>query len=357
MEGTLLVGDFLFVSKIHYGPRVPNTPLTFPLVHRDMPVVGGKSYIESPQLSYYRLPGFQQVERNDMVVFNWPVENAASGTDFPVDKKMNYIKRCVALPGDKLEVRLGTVYIDGEPGTEPSKLQGKYQVKYKENMTTRISDMVRACSAGGDCQFVDTRCLYSAYPFLKDVAALNINLCDFSGAMHGFLDEVRLPINDTTKVVALRNVQYVEYVRLVEPLQGESQAVFPYTSETQGWNSNNLGPIVIPYAGLTVALDINTYPMYKSAIEDYEGNKVTTRNGAFLINGVEASEYTFKLNYYFMMGDNRENSLDSRFWGFVPEDHIVGKAWLIWLSMDKFKGWFDGKIRWGRSFKVVHNMD
>jgi len=357
MEGTLLVGDFLFVSKIHYGPRVPNTPLTFPLVHRDMPVVGGKSYIESPQLSYYRLPGFQKVKRNDMVVFNWPVENAASGTDFPVDKKMNYIKRCVALPGDKLEVRLGTVYIDGEPGAEPALLQGKYHVKYKENMTTRISDMVRACSAGGDCQFVDTRCLYSAYPFLKDIAALNINLCDFTGPMHPNLDEVRLPINDTTKVMALRNVQYVEYVRLVEPLQGESQAVFPYTTESQGWNSNNLGPIVIPYAGLTVALDINTYPMYKSAIEDYEGNKVTTRNGAFLINGVEASEYTFKLNYYFMMGDNRENSLDSRFWGFVPEDHIVGKAWLIWLSMDKFKGWADCKIRWGRSFKVVHNMD
>ncbi|CAN5310317.1 signal peptidase I [soil metagenome] len=359
MEGTLLVGDFLFVSKIHYGPRIPNTPLTFPLVHRDLqPLVNAKSYLETPQLPYYRLPGFEGVERNDMVVFNWPVENQKYGTDFPVDKKQNYIKRCVGIAGDKFEVRLGRVYINGEPGMQPAKLQGKYMVTYKETMNTKISEMVGAFSAGGDCQFVNTKGLYKAYPFLKEIAALDINLCDFSNAANNHpIDLVRLPLFDTTKLAALRQVSYIQSVELIEPSENDNTRMFPYSNATSTWNPNNFGPFTIPYEGQTVALNDSTFDLYKTAIEDYEKNKVEKRNGSFIINGTPATSYTFKMNYYFMMGDNRENSLDSRFWGFVPEDHVVGKAWLIWLSMDKFKGWADGKIRWGRSFKLVHNMD
>ncbi len=356
MEGTLLVGDFLFVSKIHYGPRVPNTPVTFPLVHRDLPFVGGKSYLETPSLPYYRLPGFEKVQRNDMVVFNYPVEEG-----FPVDKKNNYIKRCVGLPGDVIALNQGVLTVNNEAAFVAKQQQGMFKIEYTETVSKTIGQSVQeftpVVNGMYDCQFVNVSGLLSAYPYLKDVAALNLNLCDFA-PVHGGIDFVRLPINDPTKIEGLRKLSYIRDITRViyEPTIGDRQMFMP-NDTTLTWNNDNYGPIEIPYKGLTVKLDDRTWPLYEKAIKVYEGNEFRKHNGAYYINGAQVTEYTFKMDYYFMMGDNRHNSQDSRYWGFVPEDHIVGKAWVIWLSMDKFKGWLDGKIRWSRTFNVVHNME
>ncbi len=361
MEGTLLVGDFLFVSKIHYGPRIPNTPLTLPLVHRDIPFVGGKSYIESPQLPYYRLPGFQSVERNDMVVFNFPMED-----DFPVDKKMNYIKRCVGLPGDKLQVNMGTLMINDEVAYQAKEQQGLFQVTYIKGMPNSVGGYVQSFSPAingrRDCQFVDVNGLYKAYPDLKKIAEMGINLCDFT-PYSATTDYLRLPVNDSTKLKALASLPYVQNIQRIiyepnRPGAFDGGNMFPFGRvDSTVWNNDNYGPVNIPYAGLTVPLNNETWPFYARAITAYEKVDIQKRNGKFILNGAEVNEYTFKMDYYFMMGDNRHNSEDSRYWGFVPEDHIVGKAWFIWLSLDKFKGWFDGKLRWKRSFTVVSNME
>lgn len=361
MEGTLLVGDFLFVSKIHYGPRVPNTPITLPLVHRDMPIVGGKSYIESPQLPYYRLPGFQGVERNDMVVFNYPLED-----EFPVDKKMNYIKRCVGLPGDKIVVDQGTLLVNDEVAFQAKQMQGLYQITYIDGLANAIggyvANFIPNVNGRPECLYLDVKGLYAAYPELKQIAQMGINLCDFTNYSPK-TDFLRLPVNDSTKIKALASLPYVKNIQRIiyEPnriggLDG-GNLFPPGRTDTIVWNADNYGPVNVPYAGLTIPLNDDTWPYYARAITAYEKVDIQKRNGKFILNGAEVTEYTFKMDYYFMMGDNRHNSADSRFWGFVPEDHIVGKAWFIWLSLDKYKGWFDGKIRWRRSFTFTDNLD
>ena len=317
MEKTLLVGDFLFVSKFHYGPRVPMTPVAFPFAHHTMPLTGTKSYSEVIKFPYYRLPKLQEIERNDIVVFNWPQEYFR-----PVDKRENYIKRCVAIPGDTLEVKESRLYINGEEAYEPDHMQYQYFIQTdgsginpKTLQALDITDGGRMASGKG---------LY----------------------MLSLTDE------NYEKVKNFKNLENIK--KNVHPKnQPEMQRYyFPKDLEKYPWNVDNYGPLVVPKKGATVKLTINNLPIYQRIITLYEGNELDMKEGRFYINGQPADTYTFKLDYYWMMGDNRHNSEDSRFWGFVPEDHIVGKAWIIWLSLDKGKSFLQ-KVRWNRLFNII----
>ncbi|MBA2422952.1 MAG: signal peptidase I [Chitinophagales bacterium] len=316
MEKSLMVGDFLFVSKMHYGARIPQTPLSFPFAHHTMPLIGGKSYLEWIKLPYNRLPGFQSVKNNDIVVFNYPME------DFrPVDKRENYIKRCIAIPGDSLEVRGADVYINGKQNTDWPGQQIDYIVSTDG---TGINKKI--------LQELD----------IQDVSPTNAP------------GEFRIILTKETaaEISKLKNVRSIIPVIYSEGLVPET--LFPGDSRHFTWNVDNFGPIWIPQKGKTVSLDKNNIALYHRLITIYEGHQLDiTKEGKIIIDGKEVTEYTFALNYYWMMGDNRHNSFDSRYWGFVPEDHIVGKAWFLWMSWNK-NGSFAGKIRWDRLFRGIH---
>ena len=342
LEKSLLVGDFLYVSKMSYGPRVPNTPLSMPLAQHTLPVFNTKSYIEWPQWKYKRVPGFGKVKLNDIVVFNFPAGdtvavNYQQTTDFytlaygegqriyskqiemdsltrsqqraiydlyydagrkqilnnprtygevlwrPVDRRENYVKRCVGLPGDTLQIVDGQVMIDGKAIENPENLH-------------------------------------------------------------------HLPLTKKMYDTLLGNKKLISKI-VMEPEEYAGQ-MYPLNLYTK-WNRNNYGPIWIPAKGATITLTEDNLPIYERCIVAYEGNKLEVKPDGIYINGEKTNEYTFKMDYYWMMGDNRHNSADSRYWGFVPEDHVVGKPIVVWLSLDKDRGWFDGKIRWNRLFKWV----
>lgn len=343
MEKTLLVGDYLFVSKVSYGPKIPNTPLSFPFAHHTLPLTNStKSYLEWIQWPYKRLAGFGDVERNDYVVFNFPEGDTVVvqhqdqsyyalvrqlGRDFiwnnfdvvvrPVDKKENYIKRCVAIPGDELQIKHGLVYINGQPQEKFEGLQFNYYVRTDG---TRINPK----------------------------ALEKLDITDYQ--IHSNSEyEFSLTAENYEKIKAFANVKSI--VRIEKPDSVRSDYIFPH-SPNYLWNEDNFGPLKMPKAGETVQLTIDNLPIYKRIIDIYEENDLKVENDKIFINGQETNEYTFKLNYYWMMGDNRHNSADSRFWGFVPEDHVVGKAVFIWLSLDKNKSFFS-KIRWNRMFRYV----
>ena len=322
LEKSLLVGDYLYVSKVAYGPRRPITPLTMPLTQHTMPLTqhnmpqwlgGGKSYIEKPQCSYRRVPGFGKIKQNDIVVFNYPME------DFrPVDRKENYVKRCVALPGQTLEIRDRIVYTDGVANKEPDNVQYFYEVQ-----TTRpIPEKLR-------------RQLGISY---EDLANRNA-----SGTLYA------LPLTNAS-VEALRKRD--DFVVSVTPYEMPTEGVFPESKKT-GWSIDNFGPLWIPAKGETLKLTLDNLPFYERCISVYEGHTVAVADSVITIDGTPADSYTFALDYYWMQGDNRHNSLDSRYWGFVPENHIVGKPRFIWLSLDKDRRFGDGKIRWKRMFTPV----
>lgn len=314
MERSLLVGDFLFVSKVNYGPRLPMTPLSFPFAHHTMPVIGTKSYLEWIKWPYYRLPGLTTVKRNDVVVFNYPME------DFrPVDKQENYIKRCIAIAGDTILIRNRMVYVNGVQEATPLDAQTNYMVKTdgtgfneKTLMSMGITEYGRISEAG---DFIFT-----------------------------------LTKENVEKLRSFANVRMIEPAFRAKDQYAEY--IFPFNPKL-AWNEDNFGPLVIPAKGMKMKLDTSNIVLYKRAIEVYEGNKVELKSGKIYINGIQTDSYTFKMNYYFMMGDNRHNSLDSRFWGFVPENRIVGKALFIWMSWDT-NGSFLSKIRWNRLFKGIH---
>lgn len=313
MEKSLLVGDFLFVSKVSYGPRVPMTPLSFPFAHHTMPLVGGKSYLEWIKFGYHRMPGFGHVNRGDCVVFNWPAENLGR----PVDKKENYIKRCIGLPGDSLELRDRDVFINGQFLDVPVNAQTSYHV-----LTDGTGFSEQAIERLG----------------LRDGEMMSPMEYNF------FL--TRKAAED---LKTFGNVKKVE--PNIVPKKIFQEFIFPF-DQKYGWNVDNFGPIWIPKKGATTKIDLNNIGLFRKVIGEYEGNKLEEHDGKIFINGKEANEYTFKMNYYFMMGDNRHNSADSRFWGFVPEDHVVGKAVFIWMSWDSQASLLH-KVRWNRLFHLI----
>jgi signal peptidase I len=317
MEKSLLIGDFLFVSKISYGARTPMTPISFPFAHHTMPFTETvKSYSEIIQLPYFRLPGLGKIKNNDVVVFNYPME------DFrPVDKQENYIKRCVGIPGDKLEIKNGILYINNKLADMPERMQWKYHVQ----------------TDGSDFNF-------------KTLIEMQITEFAKTSSLGDW--EMTLTKENAEKLKSFGNVVHVEPI--FEKNGNYSEYVFPFNPENK-WNIDNYGALSIPKAGTTVALNMSSLPAYKRIIEVYEKNQLEVKNGRIFINNKEASSYTFKMNYYFMMGDNRHNSLDSRFWGFVPEDHIVGKAVFIWLSLNNNATSIFNKVRWERVFASIGN--
>ncbi len=395
LEKSLLVGDYLYVSKLSYGPRVPNTPLSMPLAQHTLPLVNTKSYIEWPQWDYKRVPGLGKVKRNDIVVFNFPAGDTVATnfqqTDFytlaynegqrlypnpvnmdsltrkqqravydlyynagrnlilsnpkmygdivvrPVDRRENYVKRCVGLPGDTLEIKDSQVYIDGKTIENPEEMQLNYLVQTNGSYITE--DMFRELGISKDDQ-----ALINNEGLLME---MGLTQRDAQGRLAPTYD---LPLTKKMYETLSGNKKLVSHI-IMEP-EIYSGQMYPLNLYTK-WDRNNYGPIWIPKKGATIKLTEDNLPIYQRPIEAYEGNKLEIKEDGIYINGKKTDEYTFKMDYYWMMGDNRHNSADARSWGFVPEDHIVGKPIVVWLSLDKDRGWFDGKIRWNRIFKWV----
>ncbi len=317
MEKTLLVGDYLFVSKLNYGTRLPITPLAFPFAHNTMPFTDGKnSYSQALQLPYYRLPGFQNIERNDIIVFNYPAEK-----ERPVDKRENYIKRCIALPGDTLEIVNRQLYINAKAAQNPDLMQYNYLVRTNGDPINRTTLQKLEINEGGG-----------------NVAENNLYIYPLTQYSYSKTKELSNVIKMDTSLID-RGIHDV--------------AIFPPASKDYPWNIDNYGPLIIPKKDSTIQLTVKNLPLYEKIIEEYEANTLEVKNGKILINEIASDNYTFKMNYYFMMGDNRHNSADSRYWGFVPENHIVGKAVLVWFSLGGGDNFFD-RIRWDRIFKSVN---
>ena len=351
LEKTLLTGDFLWVNKMVYGPRVPQTPLHFPLAQNEL--FGMKSYIEHPQLDYHRLKGFRKVERGDIVVFNFPAGDTVCidepnpdyytqvfqhGRDAvwanhkviyrPVDRRDNYVKRCVGLPGETLKIVDGKVYINNRLVKEPKNVQYNYEVKCNSN--------------GPDFDFLTNELGVSN----EDISR-NVTFEPTTGAQY-ISSSLTLPLTAAMKN-QLDKCNWVNNITRVQYGEGEALITYPVGVD-YGWTHNNYGPIWIPKKGASIELNEKNLQLYARCIKDYERANLEIKGGKAYIDGKPASKYTFKMDYYWMMGDNRDNSLDSRFWGFVPEDHIVGTPMFIIISFDKDRGWFDGKIRWNRIF-------
>lgn len=389
MESSLMVGDYLAVSKINYGPKLPQTPLAIPFVHHTMPLTAKtKSYVEWIKFPYYRFWGFQDVKRNDAVVFNYAdgdtvalenqsvsyyqlvrdheeyfkqvygnnyregigwqeVQNNYTVAARPVDKRENYIKRCVGMPGDKLEIKDRELFINDKAAFVPKNIQYQYIV-YTNG--TDISPKMRQKL---DINEEDRN---SASDFIR----YGMETSADTNTIISLIDSLqRNPfifiycLNDETvkKIENLPNVTAV--VPLNTPAGVRDPRIFPH-SEYFNWNRDNFGPMTIPQEGETVEINLQNIELYRRIIEVYEGNTLQINGENILINGQKANTYKFKMDYYWMMGDNRHNSADSRYWGFIPDDHIVGKAIFVWLSLDKFKSWGEGKIRWRRMFRAIN---
>ena len=378
LEKSLLTGDYLFVSKVSYGPRIPQTPLTMPLTQHTLPVFDCKSYIEWPHWDYRRVEGLGKVKLNDIVVFNYPagdtlvtapqyqaadyyqmcyafgyqlIENGPvvdslsleqqrkwyelvynTGRNYilqnkpvygsvitrPVDRRENYVKRCVGLPGQTLQIKNRVVYLDGKANKEPDNVQYTYYVKLKQNIPEELLEQLGIS--------------------MEDLASLNEMGC--------------IPLTSTAAKVLSKRKDVVSSVRINDDeMTGD---LYPLNANT-GWTRNNYGPIWIPQKGKTIHLDLKNLPIYERPISVYENNDLKVKDGKIFINGKQTNTYTFKMDYYWMMGDNRHNSADSRYWGFVPEDHVVGKPIFIWWSSDPDRNGFSG-IRWSRIFSFVDNI-
>ena len=336
LEKTLLVGDYLFVSKFHYGARTPITSVAFPMVHDTIPFLGVKSYFNSPHIPYFRLPGFQNIDRNDIVVFNWPVDTVRkfrdqSGIryDKPIDKKSNYVKRAVGLPGDSLKIVDGRIFINNEP----LQLPGRAKPQYSYTGTTKG-------------QGFDPYTLYQMYD-VTDGFYYDPNTNQFF--IQALTEEAFQRLKNHPNVASIQ--------REVSPAEEREGGIFPNNNK-MAWNRDNFGPVFIPKEGATVEMNLTTFSQYRQIIETYEGlemdgdNELSVNGTQVLLNGEPIETYTFKQDYYWMMGDNRHNSEDSRYWGYVPENHVVGKPVFIWLSLDPNASGFD-KIRWDRMFTTV----
>lgn len=369
LEKSLLVGDYLFVSKLSYGPRVPNTPVAFPLVQNTLPFFNSKSYLDWPLWDYKRVKGFGNVKRNDIVVFNFPAGDTVAlkvqNPDYynlveqygrenvltdkatfgeiiyrPVDKRENYVKRCIGMPGDTIEVRNNQVYIDGVAAKNPEDMQFNYFVETDGSAISeeqfRLLDISK-----------DDRILISNGTSNKET----LSLLGFTPNESGQYNPVyHFPL--TQKAVEIAKKLPIITKIIIEP-DSWAGSTYPLGYNT-GWSRDNYGPLWIPKKGATIPLNERNLALYERCIRNYENNQLEVKDGQVFINGKPETSYTFKYDYYWMMGDNRHNSADSRSWGFVPEDHIVGKPIMIWLSLDKDRSLFDGGIRWNRMFRWVH---
>ncbi|MEO5977479.1 MAG: signal peptidase I [Chryseolinea sp.] len=322
MENTIMVGDYLFVSKFHYGTRTTTTPLQIPLVHQKIPYTNIPSYLEWIELPSYRLPGISEVKQGDVVVFNVPPISLNNGEVHPVQMKTNYVKRCVALPGDELVIRDSEVIVNGRAMAHPANMKHSYIVVSDGEITTRSKKLI-----GVD----PDDCFYLGY------ASRGNNI-------------YRMHLTDV-QFEAVRKAVYIKEVK--KDCKGDFESdIFP-SSIYSRWSGDNYGPLVMPKKGMTIIINDSTLAFYGETILLYDhAQNLSMNDHQLLDNGVPLKEYTFKQDYYFMMGDNRHNSLDSRYWGFVPEDHIVGKPIFIWLSMDSNAD-FIHKIRWSRMFTAI----
>ena len=378
LEKSLLTGDYLFVSKVSYGPRIPETPLTMPLTQHTLPVVDCKSYIEWPHWEYRRVKGLGKVELNDIVVFNYPAGDTLCSapqyqsydyygmcysigyqiytqrpnpdslsamdrikyfntiyeagreelrrnqqeygeiTTRPTDRRENYVKRCVGLPGQTLQIKNRIVYLDGKANKEPDNVQYSYYVKLRQRLPEEM---------------------------LKELGISNEDLLSLNSAGY-------MPL--TKRAVAMLS-QRKDLVESIEINTDASDLEIYPLNGNKHWTRDNYGPIWIPAKGKSINLTLDNIAVYERPIRVYEGNDLKITDGKIFINGKEAKSYTFKMDYYWMMGDNRHNSADSRYWGFVPEDHIVGKPIFIWWSSDPDRNGFSG-IRWNRLFRFVDNI-
>ena len=326
MERSLLVGDFLFVSKLNYGPRTPETPISFPFAHNSMPLINTKSYSDLIKLPYYRLPGLSTIKKGDVVVFNYPMD-ADSPLYRPVDKQENYIKRCQGTPGDTLSVVNAQVYVNGKAAPNPAGEQIDYTVATTGiELNPQIKDDLEISDYYGNNSMTMTKAAASTLKGYSNIKSIVPNIA---------------PKGTPADPVFPSNTSYPAFTQL------------PWKLPNYGWNQDNFGPVIIPKRGWTVKLDSLTFPIYSRAIAVYEENKVEIKGHDIYINGKKTDTYTFKMDYYWMMGDNRHDSADSRYWGFVPEDHIVGRALFVWMSWDSNAD-FLHKIRWSRLFRGVN---
>ncbi|WP_158976186.1 signal peptidase I [Cellulophaga sp. L1A9] len=378
LEKTLLVGDFLFVSKFHYGARTPMTTVAAPMVHDTLPVLGVKSYLTKPQLPYFRLPGFKKVKKNDIVVFSWPADTVyqffkkAKGVIKPVDKKSNYVKRCVGTPGDSLSVINGDVYINGEKLVLSDRAKPQF---YHTVIADKDIDKTIINLAGGMQNYVDGVIKIPKEVLLQDKAReilktrTTLELIK-SDATYNYYTG-RFSANnvasflkaENVKNMALFNMTDAEAAALVGKAgiievkrfseHNKNMGVFPQNKNLEG-TVDNFGPVYLPEKGQTLKLTLENLPYYKKIIRDYEHHTLSVSGNQILIDGVKTDQYTFSQGYYWMMGDNRHRSEDSRIWGYVPEDHIVGTPIFIWMSIDHFtEGFKNWNIRWERVFTTV----
>ena len=410
MEGTLMVGDYLAVSKIAYGPKIPQTPIAVPFVHHTIPFTQyTKSYWDKLQLPYLRLSGFHDIERYDVVVFNYPdgdtvalerqsesyyaiarefeaifkpnpsldeqqrlqrrysnesiinLRNKYKGSYYqgkgrdvvnqeyqvvarPVDKRENYVKRCVGISGDTMRMENAVLYVNGQPAFVPEKMQLQYLVVYKD-FNLNDNAICKKCDINEEDKWITNGNRYDI--FLNNEQTDTITKLIKKGyTVYVYC----LYTEQIDKIRKLPNV--LDVIPMLDKPDDYEFGIFPQDARYV-WNKDNFGPIVIPQKGQTVHLNDSTIHLYKRIIKNYEGNDLEIKAGKIFINGQQADSYTFKQNYYWMMGDNRHNSLDSRYWGFVPEDHVVGKVSFAWLSLDKFKSWGEGKVRWKRMFRGI----
>ena len=379
LEKTLLVGDYLFVSKFHYGARVPTTTIATPMLHDSIPTAiisekNTKSYLNKPLLPYLRIPGFQKIKRNDIVVFNWPVDtlvhwmDPSKGTDFkPLDKKTNYVKRCVGIAGDTLEVRDGYVYINGKQNILPdrAKLQFYNRVYSEKGLSTQ--KLLRYTDKEFERKFIINFTSQNQFEKVMRYATNNpekikdnqfIITTSDEGIPQWIINGYRLDIKEISTKIRKANItdeiaaklrkdsEVDSVVKVINPKGNKGNNMFPQGTNLS-WNTDNYGPIYIPKKGTTVPLNMNSIPFYERIIEDYENNQLEVIGEHIFVNGKKSTSYTFNQDYYWMMGDNRQNSLDARSWGYVPFDHVVGKPVLIWFSIN------EGKIRWERLFTTV----
>jgi len=314
MEKSLLVGDFLFVSKINYGPRTPKTPLQVPLTHQKIWGTEIPSFSTLIQLPQFRLPGFQDVKNNDVVVFNYPEE-----IEYPTDLKTNYIKRCIGIGGDSIEIRDMQVFINGKAVSEPPNTQYSYILEAREELSDKFFQK------------------YKLYQPSKEPPRYFVH-------------------TEPATANELKGLPFINQVVLYHFAKGKREMEVIPNSPKFEWNRDNFGPLYIPKKGDVLEMNEKNVLLYEKYITRYEDNEdAFVKDGALYIENKKVDRYTFKQNYYFMMGDNRHNSLDSRYWGFVPEDHIVGKALLVWMSIDSEESVFNivDKIRWNRIFKII----